>query len=180
MNNWHLIQKFIPLRKNSENNFENTITSKIKNFYYYDSLNIQPTSRLKFYSNLVWYYFFLQKQVNKSKNNMLDSVDTFQHVLVNSLSYDDCIDLIRKYQKIFLRPEIGINSFFLSTFYNFLYRKYDNGKLRDLVILESVNTKQVSALSKLVSSLRSMPILWKHIENNDKKIFLKNSEGIVI
>lgn len=185
MNNWYSLQEPFPFKGNANNNkFENFITSGIRNFdYTNDDVKIPPIGRLKYLWNIFKNYIMLQHNIDQ----LIDDCDKYirwsrKEADISNFSYSDCIKELDHCQTNFLNKWylIGMNDYFAATAYNYLINK--DGQLMDLIRLNSISTKQIDKLKKLVGVMKNNELLWEAIIRGDEDLyynFLKDDKIVL-
>lgn len=174
MNNWYRMAAFAPGYRRNKANFEQMITSNVKQDV---PIDIYPSVLLKIVYPLIlllkigtyWAASRYFKIIVKYNLKKLRNTD------FTLLNYVECIKLFNEINNRMLRHwYIALeNDFFVMTYLGALTKIIDGDRLQELITFKSKATQQAHALSNICRMSKDAKPIWDSINLGDVKSFYK-------
>lgn len=172
MNNWYRMAQFVPGYKRNKENFETMITSNQRQ-------EIATTIKPGFLFTIAYPAIVLAKILifgiteKRFRRYIEQHIKELKKTNFDKLTLAECRDLFNLLEKDLLRKWYVTleNDFFVMTYLGILQKLYPSDNLQEILLFKSKATEQVGYLTELSQRVKSVPDLWKAIQNGDGKKF---------
>lgn len=172
MNNWYRMAQFVPGYKRNKENFETMITSNLRQ-------EIATTIKPSFLFTIAYPAIVLAKVLvfgiteKRFRRYIEQHIKELKKTNFEKLTLAECRDLFNLLENDLLRKWYVTleNDFFVMTYLGILQKLYPGDNLQEILLFKSKATEQVGHLIDLTQQAKSVPDLWKGIQNGDGKKF---------
>lgn len=174
MNNWYRMAQFVPGYKRNKENFETMITSNLRQ-------EIATTIKPSLLFTIAYPAIVLAKVLvfriteNRFRKYVAKHIKELKKTDFEKLTLSECRDLFNLLENDLLRKWYVTleNDFFVMTYLGILQKLYPEESLQEILLFKSKATEQVSHLAELTKHIKSVPDLWKAVQNGNDKEFEK-------